>query len=426
VKESAFKLRQRYANEARLLASEDPRLERHLTEALEGTLALTPEGAIDVAGPPATTVEQSDAAFLRNFAFEPGSALCLSGAGYRSMLFHAGALLRMNEAALLPRLECVTSVSTSSITAGLLGLKWTQLSFDDAGVAHALEREVVQPLLGLAGTTLDSPVLWFLHRGKLFPRALAKRVFGSATLQDLPDRPRFFLDATNLGSGSAWRFGKASMGDFATGWFDAPRVSLALAVAASGAPPGFAVRLDLRNAGVASEGREDGGSPTSPNEVTLVDGAICDPLAIEHAWSRYQTILVSDAGSDLAAGPKRPKFFLQFLRSTVIVANQVRLLYKRQLVNSYAAGLRDGAYFGIRSHLDDYGLEAPLPYSPELTMRLARLPPLRTALDQHVREQLVNWGYVVCDAALRRHLDHALPPAKDLPYPAAQALLHEG
>jgi NTE family protein len=52
----------------------------------------------------------------------PGIALCLSGGGYRAMLFHVGALLRLNELGLLLSLDRVSSVSGGSITAALLDL----------------------------------------------------------------------------------------------------------------------------------------------------------------------------------------------------------------------------------------------------------------------------------------------------------------
>ena len=59
---------------------------------------------------------------------EPGIALCLSGGGYRAMLFHLGALWRLNEIGYLPKLERISSVSGGSITAGVLGLKWERLA----------------------------------------------------------------------------------------------------------------------------------------------------------------------------------------------------------------------------------------------------------------------------------------------------------
>lgn len=56
-----------------------------------------------------------------------GIALCLSGGGYRAMVFHFGMLWRLNEFGLLPKLDRISSVSGSSITAAVLGLGWAQL-----------------------------------------------------------------------------------------------------------------------------------------------------------------------------------------------------------------------------------------------------------------------------------------------------------
>ncbi len=61
---------------------------------------------------------------------EAGTALCLSGGGYRAMLFHLGVLWRLYEARLLQDVQRISSVSGGSITAGVLALKWRQLSFD--------------------------------------------------------------------------------------------------------------------------------------------------------------------------------------------------------------------------------------------------------------------------------------------------------
>lgn len=42
---------------------------------------------------------------------EDGTALCLSGGGYRAMLFHIGVLWRLNEIGWLPKLDRISSVS---------------------------------------------------------------------------------------------------------------------------------------------------------------------------------------------------------------------------------------------------------------------------------------------------------------------------
>src|SRR5713226_2319013 len=54
----------------------------------------------------------------------PGIALCLSGGGYRAMLFHVGALWRLNEVGLLKDAKRISAVSGGSITAGYLAVAW--------------------------------------------------------------------------------------------------------------------------------------------------------------------------------------------------------------------------------------------------------------------------------------------------------------
>ncbi len=34
-----------------------------------------------------------------------------------------------------------------------------------------------------------------------------------------------------------------------------------------------------------------------------------------------------------------------------------------------------------------------------------------------IQERLINWGYAICDAAMRRWVDASLPPPTAFPYP---------
>jgi NTE family protein len=36
-----------------------------------------------------------------------------------------------------------------------------------------------------------------------------------------------------------------------------------------------------------------------------------------------------------------------------------------------------------------------------------------------LQERLINWGFAVCDAAIRTHLNPALAKPQDFPYPDA-------
>jgi len=48
----------------------------------------------------------------------------------------------------------------------------------------------------------------------------------------------------------------------------------------------------------------------------------------------------------------------------------------------------------------------------ELAHVSTRLKKLDTALQQ----RLVNWGYAICDTAMRRHVEPGTPPPASLPY----------
>ena len=88
---------------------------------------------------------------------EPGDgvALCLSGGGYRAMLFHVGVVWRLHEAGWLQRIDRVSSVSGGSITSGVLALAWTKLS-QSADRKKAFQDLVVAPVRKMAGTSIDT------------------------------------------------------------------------------------------------------------------------------------------------------------------------------------------------------------------------------------------------------------------------------
>jgi len=360
---------------------------------------------------------------------EPGIALCLSGGGYRAMLFHLGTLWRLNEAGWLPKLDRISSVSGGSITAGVLALKWPALAFNSHGTAMTFQQEVVTPLRALASRTIDATAIL---GGVFGPGSVGDKVigayrqwlFGHATLQDLPDLPRFVFNATNVQSGALWRFMKPYMRDYRVGEVKNPRIELAVVVAASSAfPPVLSpVTLELDGKDFTPNSGLDLQFEPYTTQVVLSDGGVYDNLGLETAWKRYQTILVSDAGAKMAAEAE-PKhdWARHSIRILDLIDNQVRSLRKRQVIDSYKNGLRKGAYWGIRTDITQYGLAdhllAYLAKPLEKTPPLAELPTRLARVDRSVQERLINWGYAVCDAALRAHIDTAIPRPKDFPYP---------
>jgi NTE family protein len=354
--------------------------------------------------------------------------LCLSGGGFRAMLFHAGGLWRLNEAAYLPRLDRVSSVSGGSITAAVLALGWGDLDFGDDGVAGNYADTVVTPLRRFASRTVDVRVVLagILLPGRTINDRLARsyrRLLGQRGLDALPERPDFVFDATNLQSGDLWRFSRRSEGDWRVGGRSRPDTELARVVAASSAFPPVLSPARLRYAAGVLGGGEDAevNEPPFTSRVVLADGGVYDNLGLEAVWTTCRQVLISDAGGHAAAvGRPRAVWPLQLLRVLHVIDNQVRDLRKRQAVQSYIEGHRTGAYWGIRSDVADFGLADPIASPTQAQVReLAGVPTRLAALGETLQERLVNWGYVICDTALRAHVDPGRPPGR-MPYPDAR------
>jgi NTE family protein len=355
-----------------------------------------------------------------------GIGLCLSGGGYRAMLFHVGSLWRLYETGLLRAADRISSVSGGSITAGLLGLKWSRLSFDATRVQTDFVPEIVEPIRLLASETIDAEaIIW----GVALPGRVSDRVaeaydehlFDGATLQDLPDRPRFVINATSMQSGVLWRFSKPYMGDYRVGRVARPTLPLARAVAASSAfPPVLSpveMRVDPRTF-IPGSGH-DLQRPPFTRKVLLTDGGVYDNLGLETVWKRYRTVLVSDGGGKMQA-EEEPKsdWARHAYRVLEVVDNQVRALRKRQVIDSLTSKTRTGAYWGIRTNIADYGLAGALACPFERTTELAELATRLKRMDDELQERLINWGYAVCDAALGRHYKPELPRPSAFPYPS--------
>ena len=361
---------------------------------------------------------------------KPGIALCLSGGGYRAMVFHLGALWRLNELGYLSKLDRISSVSGGSITAGLLGLKWPRLAFDANGVSPTFESEVIAPVRALASKTIDEGAILggiFLP-GTISDKVIAaydKHLFNGATLQDLPENPRFVINATSVQTGALFRFSRPYIADYRVGTIPNPDVRLAVAVAASSAfPPVLSpckIELNPRSwAPPSGQASEDLHREPFLSEAVLTDGGVYDNLGLETAWKRYQTVLVSNGGGKMQAEEEpHTDWARHAIRINDIIDNQVRSLRARQVIEAFKAGDRQGSYWGIRTCIDDYGLDTAIPCPEPLTIALANTPTRLKRMDDQLQERLINWGYAVCDAAMRKHVEPAATAPQGFPYPGS-------
>lgn len=277
--------------------------------------------------------------------------LCLSGGGYRAMLFHAGALARLNELGYLSKLDAISSVSGGSIAAGLLGAVWDRLDFDaTSGVARRFKDLFLHPLLAFAQTTSDFPsiVLGIAAPWTTASRQVAKRyralLGADANLNKLPLRPRFFFCSSNLTTGSLFRFSREYIADFRLGVHRDPNFDLATAVAASAAfPPVLSpLRLDLRPVKFVMEPIDGRILPTADpsllKRAVLTDGGVYDNHGLQPLLERCRMLLVSDGGAPWTTSTGGfYRWLPQLKRVLDMTDNQVRALRRQDLMRRFMA-----------------------------------------------------------------------------------------
>lgn len=288
---------------------------------------------------------------------KPLVALALSGGGARAMAFHLGCFRALHDRGLLDRVQVVSSVSGGSVLAACWAYRGEDFEAFDAHMVsllkHGIQAHIVREVFGspeglkivatLLATVVVSVVmrlagvvLWILRgmlslpTGKLeaalyatarqvpvwaslttaFERALRRQLFGDATVDQVKRRGlTTIINACDLKTGTAFRFGSRKSGGWRYGDIKGDKVSVAKAVAASAAFPILLPPLVERF-------RFDKGVDVSTHTVVLTDGGVFDNLGVavlepgrahDYAFNETITHLISlNAGGgqfDVRASP---------------------------------------------------------------------------------------------------------------------------
>src|SRR5262245_28750386 len=249
--------------------------------------------------------------------------LALSGGGFRATLYHLGLVRFLRDAGFLQQVTHITSVSGGSITAAHLALNWdlytgSAKEFDHAA-AKLLEftrldvrNRIVRRfplglllrwprrLLGLSNRQLT--------RAGLLEKQYQQHLFGDKSLFELPERPQLHILATNLSEGCLCSFNRDGLWMMqekeGRSQIEKVRVGLmtvAMAVAASSAFPGFFPPLELTGHDVGARGGEFG-------RQAYTDGGVFDNLGVRmFRWltpllsedKALDGVLVSDVGNKI-------------------------------------------------------------------------------------------------------------------------------
>lgn len=294
---------------------------------------------------------------------KPRIAIALSGGGVRAVVFHLGVLSRLAAASLLEHVTFVSTVSGGSIAAGLTfalsGNKWPSSETYGTEIAPKARRLLTESSLQGAYVRRSITRPWKLWSGG--SAILAERIeamFGvQGTLTDLPEKPRWIINATTYETGKNWRFMPQRMGDYVLGYVINPEFPIAASVAASAAYPGLIgpLRLDTKRFEWSNyEGEELVVTGKPPKRIHLWDGGTYDNLGIEALFKQgreqryrdgFDFLIVSDASRVLPEASRAPQ--QRPRRLIEIPMDQVRSLRSRSLVDHFEREPGSGIYLRI-------------------------------------------------------------------------------
>ncbi len=360
---------------------------------------------------------------------EDGTAIALSGGGYRAMLFHLGALWRLNEMGQLRTAKRISSVSGGTLVAARLAVRWNDLKWEGNFASNFVD-EVAAPVFEFSGRRLDAPAILLgllpgLSAANVAAGFYRRHLVGDATLQGLPadDKgPRFVFNSTHLATATSWRFSRPYMGTYRVGLIPDPKVSIATAVAASAAFPPFLspIRLNLDpNSFQSVPGADLYGNEALRRLAVLSDGGVYDNLGLQ-TCERFSTLLVSDAGGELALRAQRFRWWPAQLRRVIDTATeQTRALRRSDLVDDFTSNpaRKSGTLWRTGTNLAKYPAASPFEVDPTWRFEMSAIATRLWPFDAATRHRLVNWGYVVSDVAMRSWVVPGAGPPKELPYP---------
>jgi predicted acylesterase/phospholipase RssA len=222
--------------------------------------------------------------------------LALSGGGFRASLYHLGLLRFLRDAGILPQVTHITSVSGGSVMAAHLVLNWDRYNGGAAGFDAAASELLSFVRLDVRNRIvrrfpLALPLHWprrllglsnrKLTRTGLLEYHYEKYLYGDKSLFELPEKPQLHILATNVSEGCLCSFHRDGLlmvrrqpgRTFRVERIHVGLATVAMAVTASSAFPGFFPPLELTGADVGAGVGEFG-------RQAYTDGGVFDNLGV--------------------------------------------------------------------------------------------------------------------------------------------------
>jgi NTE family protein len=317
----------------------------------------------------------------------PKIGLALSGGGSRAIAFHLGCLRALNRLGLLDRVIVLSTVSGGSVIGAYFHAHQGDFASFERNIRALLAKGLSVPMLrklftalglrvavafvlvGVAGLSvallktlvsiarlitprsfsghlerleIRSPLFRFASRTTLLEAVLDDLLFKRISIKDLPVRPHLVVNATELRTGSAFRFGTLESGSWRWGKLHRNDVSIAHAVAASAAYPLFLPAFDETHV------FEKDGALTN-SRVVLTDGGVYDNLGLGCLWPdrspdvslnviSVDTIVCCSAGFGLRQDPPSQFVFARMLSVFAAILDRAQNAAMHRLHESQRTG----------------------------------------------------------------------------------------
>ncbi len=289
--------------------------------------------------------------------------LALSGGGFRATGYHLGVLARLAKEKRLEDVSYLSTVSGGSMCIGMVyalnGFKWpTSDEYLNKVMPEAREMMTSMGLLfKLISWVFRMPLRLLSTRASALSYLMKRYWEIDFRLKDIPDKPRWMINATCYETGKNWRFENFRMGDYKFGYTHDTDIPLSDAVAASAGFPGpigplvlktgkfnwFKYEKELRG----PVGQKDPNThmerktkPIQPafSKVHLWDGGLYDNLGLEglhnfrDGWREgVDFLIVSDASG--RAKSEKYNILKALLRMiTGVTMDQIRSLRSRAVL----------------------------------------------------------------------------------------------
>ncbi len=333
-------------------------------------------------------------------------ALAISGHSLRGVFFHLGSLLRLNEVGLLKKIDCISSVSFSSILACVVALNWTKFvwsngvatNFKDLMFSHLANFSLPQPNAShifLSFLGVQKPNL-----AKVFERDLFK---GNPLMDDLPaagNGPKVILNAASLQTGSRVEISRERIWDSRIGYLKPKGLTVAnilSAVCSEQFFRPFKIACDPR----AWHDNENSSDLYTQEEyrskLCLVDAIFIGESGFEAIRNDYDCILVSDATNVYQTNSNPKTDFISLIGQFIGIALMDSKLREREKISNS----RGSVYWSIGSKISDYQISNPLTLDTQETQNIINLGS-GYLLSEKERGMLINWGYAIADAAFQQ------------------------